>query len=66
MPSSHSIKFFKLDHVMPGINSHGFFPFFDSLNPLHGEVVEYMLGFILLWSEVKPIAIVPSGRVGGY
>lgn len=28
--------------------------FFESLNPLHGEVVEYMLGFILLWSEVKP------------
>lgn len=66
MPLSHSIKFFKLDHVMPGINSHGLFPFFESLNPLHGEVVEYMLGFVLLWSEVKPIAVVPSGRVGGH
>lgn len=63
---SDSIKFYKLDPVMPGINSHGFFPSFGSLNPLHGEVVEYMLGFILLCSEVKPIAVVPSRGVGGH
>lgn len=66
MPLCHSIKFYKLDHVIPGINSHSFFPFFESLNSLHGEVVGYMLSFILLWSEAKPIAVVPSGRVGGH
>lgn len=51
---------------MPRVNSHGFFPSFETLNPLHGGVVEYMLGFILLWSEVKAIAVVPSGSAGGH